>query len=77
MKIIDNTVSKTVLFESLECGDVFSFGNNFYMKILPIDEWKSETSASVRNVILLADGSADYFTDDALVTKVNCQLVIE
>jgi hypothetical protein len=72
MKIIDNTVSKTVLFESLALGDVFSFGSNFYMKIPLI-----EGSETVANAVSLAYGFMDYFNDDALVTKVNCQLVIE
>lgn len=68
-----------VLFKSLNVGDVLlsPVSGSYCMKIAPIDEWESESSAQEINVIYLRDGLGGQISPEALVRKVDCELVIK
>lgn len=69
MKIKDRN-DMVVLFKSLNVGDVLLPASGSYcMKIEPIDEWESESSAQEINVIYLRDGVDGQISPKALVKK--------
>lgn len=73
MKIIDKKPSECT-FENLEQGDVFKdkYGN-YCMKIEPCNDCDDSI-----NFISLSDGCAGGWLENfAVVTKVNCELVIK
>lgn len=74
MNIIDRTTSPTEEFGSISEGDVFKFGDNFYMKISVI---ATGLGMAICNAVNLHPGKPTLFTYHEKVKRVNHELVIK
>ncbi len=67
-------LEKDDIFKAVETGEVFKWGNDFYMKIEPI---KCESIVITLNAIHLDSGIATHLDDFTQVIPVNAKVVIE
>ena len=63
-------IPKAILFESLDCGDVFYAYSGAYIKIALLLDSGNDTY----NAVNLSDGSLEYFDDGKLVNKLDSEL---
>lgn len=67
---VDIKTPRDVLFEDINCGDVFYAYSGAYMKIIPLLDRSDDTY----NAVNLSDGSLEYFDDGKLVNKLDSEL---
>lgn len=61
---------RDILFEDINCGDVFYAYGGAYMKIIPL----LDKNDDLYNAVDLIDGSIEYFDDGKLVNKLDSEL---
>lgn len=77
MIIEDKRHKNIVTFNDLNCGAVFEFNNQLYLKISSIIPCGNETNEITANVINLGTYSLFYFLDSVKVIPLKTKLIIE
>jgi hypothetical protein len=76
MKITDERHKRnTVMFKDLNIGDCFEFRGDFYIKIDPIE--LSFNEENNYRAFKLGPNVVFAFANDAIVTKVNIEIIIK
>lgn len=76
MKIVDKRINESVLFETLEYGDVFT-EYNLEDLFIRTDDIVSETTGSVYNAVYLKNGTHTHFDSKEEVCEIKAKVVIE
>ena len=72
--IIKQKETNEIYFSDLEHGDVFSYGDNFYIKT---EDTFSDVDGYYENAVKLSNGELRHFDDKIKVCLVDCELVIK
>ena len=76
MKITDNRYKpNVVMFKDLNIGDCFEYRGDFYIKMYPIE--RDDLEECNYTAFKLGCSRAWSFNNDAKVTKVNMEVIIE
>ena len=71
MKITDERKDNGVEFQTLNLGDVFKWGSDFYIKT-----WLIESKENLHNAVRLENGTHAYFKIHNLVEPLDTELII-
>lgn len=72
--VIKQKETNEIYFGELEDGDVFSYGDNFYMRT---ENTYSNNDGHYENAVKLSNGELRRFDDKIKITLVDCELVIK
>lgn len=73
MKIINNNTRKTIEFKDLVKGEVFKFGENYFLKT----ELMRKDGSPYANAVFLKTGDYMLFYGDNKILPINANLVID